>query len=140
MPQRLRLRAPAWRFAWRAYLQTMRTRPPSVWFRHSSLPEAVVTTGGLGFRRGRVFFTGGGGKFAAISAGSGSGFLRIHDGTSGFAAIRLTLGNATGWSTTMVPSDVREQAASGSTMLPANAIVASLRDPVIDEENPLHAS
>ena len=80
----------------------MRTRPPSVWFVHSSLPDAVVTTGGLGFRLGRVFFMGGGGKFAAI----------------------------------MVPSDVREQAASGSIMLPANAIVASLRDPVIDEENP----
>ena len=118
----------------------MRTRPPSVWSLHSRLPEAVVTTGGLGFRLGAVLFTGGGGKFAATSAGSDSGFLRIHDGRSGLAAIRVKLGNTPGLSATMVPSDVREQAASGSKMLPANAIVASLRDPVIDEENPLDDS
>ena len=36
-------------------------------------PEAVATTGGLGFLLGAVFFTGGGGKFAATSAGWGSG-------------------------------------------------------------------
>jgi hypothetical protein len=110
----------------------MRTRPPSLTFLQARLPEPVVTTGGRVFLLEAVLSAGGGGKFRAADTGSGA--LRfIHDGMSGFAGMMLKLGSATGLSTTMVPSDVREQAPSGSIMLPATTIIPILNIPSIKE-------
>ncbi|MDQ2633673.1 MAG: hypothetical protein M3Y78_08030 [Pseudomonadota bacterium] len=91
------------------------------------MPELVVTSGGLNFGLGAVLFAGGGGKLTATSAGRGSGFWRIQDGTNGLAAVRSRLGNAIGLSATMVPSDVREHAQSGIIMLPAKTATPILR-------------
>ena len=48
--------------------------------------------------------------------------------------MRLKLGSATGLSMTMVPSDVREHAPSGSIKLPATTIMPILRVPTIGLE------
>jgi hypothetical protein len=107
----------------------MRTRLPSFSVLHSRFPDPVVTTGGRAFRLGAAFFlAGGGGKFAATFSGS----LRfIQDGTSRFAGSRFKVGIAGASGTTIVPSDVREQAASDSIMPPATAIVPILPIPLI---------
>jgi len=118
-----------------AYSQTMRTRPASLTFLHARLPDAVVTTGGRGLRFGAVLRLGGGGKFGLAETCSISVcFRHIHDGMSGFVGMRLKLGSAAGLSTTMVPSDVREHAPSGSSKLPATTIMPTLRVPIIGLE------
>jgi hypothetical protein len=114
----------------------MRTRPPSLTFLQARLPEPEVITGGRVFRLGAVFLAGGGGKFSAVDTGGGSGAWRfIQEGKTGFIGAMLRLGSATGLSMTIVPSDVREQAPSGSSMLPATTIMPILHVPGIRESS-----
>ena len=65
------------------------------------------------------------------STSFGQGLRFIQDGTSGSAEGRVRVGSVTGLSMTIVPSDVREQPASGSIMLPATTITPILCIPVI---------
>ena len=112
------------------YSQIMRTRPPlSLTFLQERLPESEVTTGGSDVRRRGCLLTGGGGK---LRAATGIGLSRfIHEGTSRLAGSRLSVGTMTGAGVTTVPSEVREQAASGSAMQPATITVPILSIPAI---------
>lgn len=115
----------------------MRTRSPSLTFLQERPPEFDVMTGGCVLRLGAVLFTGGGGKLRATGSGS-SRF--IQEGTNRLAGSRFSVGRGGGFGpgTTMVPSAVREQAASDSIMPPATNIVPNLRAPSI--ENPTTAN